>query len=241
MYEHWFKRMISYIARLVPTGMVLPIVRGPLKGMKWIAGSAAGEGKGLSVVANKAEAGQLSEATKWLSKDSVCFDIGANVGLYTLLFSRFARQVYAFEPLPRNIYFLYKTLAINNIDNAVIVTAAVAEHLQQNRFLVSENCALGMLSNKGGQPVLSVSVDEFCRFHGVIPDVVKIDVEGGELDVLKGARGVLSANKPVIFLSVHSGELRRSCLSYLQELEYSDIVALNSERIDDATELLFRP
>lgn len=88
---------------------------------------------------------------------------------------------------------------------------------------------------------MSVSCDEFSRFHNVQPDNMKIDVEGGELDVLNGARNTLSENNPVIFLPEHSDDLRRLCVSYLEEIGFSDIVPLNADAIDDAAELLFTP
>ena len=54
-----------------------------------------------------------------------------------------------------------------------------------------------------------------------MPDLMKIDVEGAELDVLRGARGILAAHHPVLFLEVHSPELRVDCESLLHDLGYA--------------------
>lgn len=55
---------------------------------------------------------------------------------------------------------------------------------------------------------------------GVLPDVLKIDVEGAELGVLQGAMEILKRRKPTIFLSTHSMELREACLNLLKEVGY---------------------
>lgn len=63
-------------------------------------GAAAGEFKGLSVIANLSEPNQVAHVLRILNNRSICFDIGANVGFYTLLFAKYAKEVFAFEPLP---------------------------------------------------------------------------------------------------------------------------------------------
>src|SRR5690606_32957801 len=88
----------------IPDGTALPILSGPLRGRRWLAGAAPGPAKGLSTLFNRCEPGQLREALQLarMSPDGICFDIGAHSGLYSLLFPRAARLVYAFEPFPRN-------------------------------------------------------------------------------------------------------------------------------------------
>jgi hypothetical protein len=65
-----------------------------------------------------------------------------------------------------------------------------------------------------------VRVDDVVDRIGTAPDVMKIDVEGAELDVLRGAEAALRSKHPRVFLSVHSDELRRSCLDFLSALGY---------------------
>lgn len=117
------------LSNLFPTGTILPILRGPLAGQKWIVGAAAGNGKGLSTLFNTGEPDQFAyvEGLGFSLKSDICFDIGANVGLYSLLFAKYSRQVYAFEPLPRNLKFLYEVLRVNNIENVKIVPCAVSD------------------------------------------------------------------------------------------------------------------
>jgi hypothetical protein len=69
--------------------------------------------------------------------------------------------------------------------------------------------------------VPTVTVDEFAVKSGLTPHFIKIDVEGAELLVLRGAREIIAAAKPTICLSIHSPELRLSCLDYLRQHGYS--------------------
>src|SRR5205085_2763618 len=148
------------LAGLLPTGTVVPILAGPLKGARWIAGAAAGSGKGMSVVVNRCERAELERAAAWVTPSDVCFDLGANVGLYTLLFARRGRRVVAFEPLPSNIALLTRTVELNRCANVTIVPWAVAESSGTGRFSLGTNRALGHLSPDGDLPVATTSLDD---------------------------------------------------------------------------------
>jgi Methyltransferase FkbM domain len=70
--------------------------------------------------------------------------------------------------------------------------------------------------------------------------VIKIDVEGAELRVLKGAKSILTQARPSVLLSVHSAELRDACLAYLDALRYQS-QPLNARSIELATEFFAKP
>lgn len=224
------------ISKLLPTGLVLPILSGPLRGRWWIIGAAAGEAKGLSIIFNLSEPGQLSYAARLLRPDSVCFDLGANVGFYTLLFATRAKHVYAFEPLPRNIRCLHRILEVNRINNATILPWAVSDKTTLSTFQQGENVAVGRLDPAGNHPTFTVALDDFVSTYGRVPSVVKIDVEGAELAVLEGSRRLLTHHAPTILLSTHSDRLRSDCFRLLQTLNYHTIIPLNARDIDGASE-----
>ena len=234
------KAIKNTIVSLIPTGLKIPVLSGPLKGRKWIAGAAAGHGKGLSVVMNRAEPEQLALALSLLPEDGIVFDIGANVGLYSLLLANKAKRVFAFEPFPRNIEYLSRIIALNNLQNVTIVPCAISDRTDLFSFESGDNCALGHLSEAGDQPVVAVSCDVFIEKFKSIPDLIKIDVEGAEVSVLQGARIILTEKKPTILLSIHSDTLRQDCLSLLKEIGYSNILPINTKDIETATELLIR-
>jgi len=64
------------------------------------------------------------------------------------------------------------------------------------------------------------------------PNLIKIDVEGAELEVLQGASGVLRSFHPLIFLEAHSAMLEKSCVQMLLDLDY-EIVRLGSKPDND--------
>jgi len=211
-----------------------------MRGCLWITGAAAGANKGLSVLANKSEPEQLAIAQEraQANEDGICFDIGANVGFYSLLFSLNCKHVFAFEPFPRNLSYLERMCRINGLDNVTVLPFAVSDHVGFSSFQAGANCALGKLDRSGGQPVATISCDEFARLYGVTPSIMKIDVEGGEFDLLRGARELLSDAKPDILLSTHGDKLRQDCLALLKGHGYSHIVPLTDSEIDQSSEFL---
>jgi FkbM family methyltransferase len=221
-------RVIGRITTLIPR-WAYPVLRGHLKGVKFVFGSHAGECGGISVYANCAEPEQLDALSNALQPGQVFFDIGANVGLYTMLASRGVGptgKVIAIEPDVRNLSHLYKHACLNKATNITILPGACADQCKLQVFVFGTNYATGHLAQEGNMctdqsvPVLCVSVDAIVDTMDVMPDIMKIDVEGAEMDVLKGAENVLRRRKPKIFLSTHSKELRSGCIDYLEKLGY---------------------
>lgn len=146
------------------------------------------------------------------------FDIGAHIGLYTIPASSVIAAdgiVYAFEPSETNRKYLKLHLKYNNINNVVIVPCLVGEESKKEQvFYENKNTdpmnSLHPKKNIGRYTKVhreQISLDDFHRKSGIKPDVIKIDVEGAECNVLKGAREVIAKYGPVIFLSVHPNQL----------------------------------
>ena len=73
---------------------------------------------------------------------------------------------------------------------------------RQNAIVIKKNPELYTETRRP-----QVTLDGYCKAHGLPPEVIKIDVEGSEIGVLEGARAVLSDHRPLIVLSVHPTEL----------------------------------
>ncbi|TAF74892.1 MAG: FkbM family methyltransferase [Bacteroidetes bacterium] len=231
------KSILLLITKFIPSGIIIPIFSGPLKGLKWVAGAAEGNGKGLSLILNMCEPEQIKKAVQISSKDKIVFDIGANVGMYSILYSKFCKQVYCFEPLPRNLHFLYKILTINNMQNATIVPFAVGGELSMANFQISDKNSEGKISELGNQPAIIVGLENFIHRYNITPNIIKIDVEGAEFVLLNAAKDFLTKSKQLeIVLSVHSFELRESCLTLLSQCGFNTIEPLNGESRDNAFE-----
>jgi FkbM family methyltransferase len=142
----------------------------------------------------------------------VVFDVGANIGKYTKLFSLLvgdSGKVFAFEPDPDSAQRVYKLVADDALANVRVLNQAVSEasgKVTLNRF-PEEYCSWNSLGHPQMEdprnpsqlvPIVSsveveaVTLDGFCQSHGIAQiDYVKLDVEGAEFRALQGAQGLL--------------------------------------------------
>src|SRR5579872_1867729 len=142
-------RILRLPLSLIPPNTVLPIMQGPMRGMKWISGSGT---HGCWLGSYEYHKQRLFDAA--MSPQSAVWDIGANVGLYTLLASRRAARIVAVEPLPDNIRYLERHLQLNKARNVEIVAAAAGGECGRQSFSVGENRSVGHL----GSGLLEVEV-----------------------------------------------------------------------------------
>jgi FkbM family methyltransferase len=133
-----------------------------------------------------------------IQPDDIVFDVGANLGLHTLTFSTLAREVVAFEPNPSLAPNLRKTVA--HLPNSRLLECCLSEGDGTVEFHISEwDHMLGSMSNWTGQPTKTVSVParslDSLIAEGVVPkpQVLKVDVEGAELLVFRGAEKLFTA------------------------------------------------
>jgi FkbM family methyltransferase len=222
--------------KAVPDGTGLPILRGPARGCTWYAGAAPGPSRGLSVIWNLSEPEQLGAAAALAEGAECCFDIGAHTGLYSLVFARRARRVCAFEPWPRNIGWLHRTLERNGAGNVTIVPWAVSRETGELSFREGAHNSMGRIDESGTFPVFAVSLRDFIARRGHRPDVLKIDTEGAETDVLRGGLEYLRERRPALLLSVHGAQRRAECLELLRGLGYARIKPLNARNLELADE-----
>lgn len=215
---------------------MVPILATAARGKKWIFGSGP-----HSCWLGFNEYAQRRTLSREVAEGDVVWDIGANVGSYTILASTLVGQtgkVLAFEPLPVNIDYLKRHIRLNELKNVSVYDMAVYDRCGTVRFHVDEDRVLGCVDQQyGGLEVETANIDWLVGEGGVpVPDVLKIDVEGGELHVLKGATDVLSEKGPIVFLSTHGQEVKADCLDLLQSVGYE------LDPIDQsASELLARP
>jgi FkbM family methyltransferase len=226
-------RLARFVSGKVLPKTAYPVLRGPLKGTRFVLGSAAGYGGGARTYFNLVEPEKTRAFINIVGAGQVLFDIGANVGYYTLLGSRLVGEggiVLAFEPAIRNLFYLYRHIAVNKVGNVTIIPAACSNQLAIADFTVGDSCAEGHLDQrdnlKNYNPqnrmiVPTVTVDEVVKHTNIFPNVLKIDVEGAEFEVLQGAHHTLINAQPIILLGVHSPDLRSACVTYLTEIGYA--------------------
>lgn len=145
-------------------------------------------------------------------------DVGAHIGLVALPVASVVGprgRVICFEPAQANRNLLLEHAALNGFANVEVVPSLVgAKPLAVTRFFEMDqptgmNSIVAQESRQAYRETRhdQVSLDSFCTERGITPDVIKIDVEGAEVGVLRGARELLSRCGPVIFLSVHPREI----------------------------------
>lgn len=212
--------------RLLPK-WAYPVLFGPLRGCRFILGAFAGDCGGANVYINRVEPEQTHRLMESLKEGQTYFDVGANAGYYTILSSRLVGStgtVVAFEPSVRNVHYLYRHVCLNRAGNVTIFPGACGESISLELFSQGDNCATGHVgdsdSSTHSDPVAVLSLDQFVERTGTVPEVVKIDVEGAEMDVLRGAENLLRTHRPILFLSTHSKSLREECLMFLSGIGY---------------------
>ena len=193
-------RLLRAPLRFVPKQMIVPILQGPLRGKKWIAGS-SNHGCWLGTY----ELATQKAFRRVVKRGDVVYDIGANVGLYTLLASVCAGpkgRVYCYEPLPANIVELRKHVAINHLANCEIIEAAVSDKEGTARFDSSRPRSMGQVSENGNEIVRVVSIDLLVATGATLPpNVLKIDVEGEESESTARRRANAGRAQPRDFSS----------------------------------------
>lgn len=131
----------------------------------------------------------------------VVWDVGAHAGLYSLIAARRRARVYAFEPLETNRAWLRRNLEVNGLEGHVsILPFALGEQPGPAPFLAESTAMEGRLSGEGQTTVEVRRADDLDLPP---PDVLKLDVEGTEAGVLRGARRILREHRPVVFMEEH--------------------------------------
>ena len=217
------------------------IESGPAAGLKInLAGSY------LDYATGRAEEGVQAALVEQLEPGDVVYDIGANVGFFALLSARLVGptgRVYAFEPHAGNAAALEANAARNGLaDRIEVIRVALADSTGTAELIVSRWSAFHRLQGNGREPnrqdegTITVPVstlDGYVTEHGLRPPrLVKIDVEGAEIAVLKGMAEVAERFRPVIVTECHwtAAELRPTVESFGYTVSSLD----GDERIEDA-------
>jgi len=152
-----------------------------------------------------------------LKDGSVVWDVGANVGLYSCLLGKYGRNVtmVAFEPNPVAVERLKRNVSLNGLGNVQIIPLALLDVDGDVIFDIvwSDRCSLRgkvVIPSKDKQgnliTVKAIRGDTLVQKRlAPSPDIIKVDVEGGEIAVIKGM-GVLLESCSLLFIEVHQSE-----------------------------------
>ncbi len=171
-----------------------------------------------------------------VSRGCVAYDVGAYVGFFSLALAKRVGpegKVVAFEADPESFIRLRENAERNHVEDRVqTVQAAVWSHTSPGGVPFRRGSHLrswGGVAADGNVPVLadgetvsvpSISLDSFVQQGNPFPDFIKIDVEGGECEVLKGGAGLFSQSHPALVCEVHHEQAARWIEDWLEAQGY---------------------
>jgi FkbM family methyltransferase len=220
-----YQRLKKIIQKsLWPYGSVAAVLRGRLKGYKFI----ITENSGWSPILGRYEPECHEVFSYFIKSGQTVFDLGANNGIHSLLFSKLAGnagKVYAFEPLPDNIQEIRKNCSLNGISNIEIIDAAVGSHNGSVEFYLGGLSKEGSIVTKASATGKTIEVklmtlETFITTHAIMPDFIKIDIEGAESDALQGLGDIIKTIKAVFFIELHTPEQDRKVGDILSRLNF---------------------
>jgi len=148
-----------------------------------------------------------------LKAGDTVLDIGGHIGLFAVTTARLVGgngKVFSFEPTPFTRGVLEEVVALNGVSGIVEVRSeAVSSKRGSTVFydtgdtISNANSLVRTARSRTEIPITLISVDEFVEEKGLKVDCIKIDVEGVELDVIRGARKTFLEHRPVVRLGLH--------------------------------------
>ena len=195
---------------------------------------------------------ELQQAAHDLIKTGmVIYDIGANIGYISLMCAKLSGDkgvVYAFEALPANIERLKNNIALNDFSRRIQVNQfAVVEASRQVEFLIHSSGAMGKAVGSAGRSeqydhtikVKGISLDDFIfRFGNPKPELIKMDIEGGEILAVKGMQRTLKDIHPLFLIELHGQEAAEATWNALKSSGYKiQQMAVGYPQIDSLAQL----
>jgi len=201
----------------------------------------SGPGKGLSIRLNPRyemeylegdyEAPVEQVLLSNLRPDTVFYDVGAHIGVFSLIAARnlgVKGSVFAFEPDPANVCRIKEHASRNQLDAIQIIPKAVSStdgRLRFQRASFQSSMNRGVLLEDAAAPqestieVESITLDAVAREHA-LPSLIKIDVEGSEAAVLQGSEEIFRSAKPLLVCEIHHEQASSDVTRWLLERGY---------------------
>jgi len=213
------------------------IRRGPLKGYKFI----VSENSGWSPIIGRWEPEAQRLFTKIIKPGNIVYDLGANNGIHSLLFSKLtgkSGRVFCFEPLESNCREIEENAKLNGADNIQIVQAAVSDHPGETVFHLGLHDKQGSLVGIGRESgtdikVNLITLDDFISKGNPSPDFLKIDIEGAESMALQGFSGLVQTILPIFFIELHTPDQDRAVGAFFLKNGYKLFRVNNAAKNDE--------
>ena len=153
------------------------------------------------------------------NKNDIVLDIGSQYGDYALLWEKRNKSiVYSFEALESNFNKMVKDFKINN--SKIYAYSFFIGNGEEISYNIKWNMAI---NTKSENKMKTIKMDDFIFNNNIIPNIIKIDVEGFEKNVLQGLVKTLNKYNPKIIIETHSKQLRKECNDFLNENNYFQV------------------
>ncbi len=155
-------------------------------------------------------------------------DCGGYIGDSALVFETFynPKKIYSFEPDEENFYYFLETIKLNNLKKVVPLKFGVGAK-DHTANIVSLASASYITSDEGNNEIKITSIDNFVNERNLSVGLIKMDIEGYELEALEGARKTIEEFKPVLLISnYHNAEQFINVVKFIQDLtlDYNIII-----------------
>ena len=192
------------------------------------------------------ETGFADQLRHGVRTGDVCYDVGSYRGYMAgVMALAGASKVVLFEPLPQNCQGLRRLLEMNHTLPLELQPVAIGNSNGETRFRIAADSSMGKLADSPFQPgyageqeipVTLKTLDALVFDEGLVaPDLIKIDVEGAEELVLRGAARVLREVRPRLFMEIHSGQLEGVCQEILKSAGYTVRRMLAGDKLEHET------
>lgn len=174
-------------------------------------------------------------------------DVGANIGVMTILLARKFKKgkIFSFEPIPQNFITLKKIVSLFKCKNVKIFNLALGDECNKLKMLmpVENGILMQGLSHvlindkdfkKNGllYEVEQKKLDGISELNGIPIKGIKIDAENYEYYVLKGAQNILVEHKPIIYCEIWNNNQRNRTFNFLSDLNYKAKIFDGKELVD---------
>ena len=182
----------------------------------------------------------IKEIKLILNKGSTFIDGGANIGFFSLIASKVVGatgSVIAFEPTPLTLNYLKKNINVNKIKNIIVIAKGLSSSEKQLPFLLrKDNPEANSIVAKEddnlqdeGQiiNISTISIDKFCSEKNIKKvDLIKLDIEGQELEAIRGAREILLLNQNIKIIFELNIKFRKDGIEFAKEI-FTELKRLN--------------
>jgi FkbM family methyltransferase len=180
------------------------------------------------------EAAEIESLATFATAGTVAIDVGANIGMYSVALAGAvgsAGRVLAFEPVPQTLDKLRRNIALNALNNIEVVAAAAGEAAGSIDIRLANDSAYSSVvqvkQNRATGETLAVPVltldDVWEERHRPMVSFCKVDVEGAEFAVLKGAETMLRMCRPTLLLEGDAGPQLDALISWLASRGYHEM------------------